>query len=195
MSFKLFTDTLDSLIPALKSGDLDNCSDRLERELRKREETPFHAILDLSISNSPRSVSAHFGHFFERESARFKIAAAYTELNDFNINPNRWYCDTFAFDFDGGNQDYDWLADWRSEVAPGYEITGLEPLQSIFAGSDFHDLRSDDARTLCEILVVVKFQKFMQDGFSYMKCDFPLYVSAHDYDFIAKLQRNDGLEF
>jgi hypothetical protein len=185
--FMFFFDIIDSLVPILKKGDINGCADYIERELGKREVTPFHAILNHSISNDPRSVAVYLNRILEKESERFIIAAAYTELNDFNINPDRWFCDTFAYDFDGGNRDYDWLADWKSERAPSYEITGLEPLQSIFASQSFEDSRFEESRILCEILIVIRFQKLIQTAVSEMnKYKFPLYVSAHDYDFIAR---------
>ena len=188
MNFKLFFDTLDSLTPALKRGEIDRCSDHLERQLRKLEITPFHTILDLAISNSTRSVATHFDQFFERESARFEVRAAYTELNDFNINSDRWYCDLFAFDFDGGQDDHDWLSHWKSETTPDCKIKGLESLQAVFASDAFSDSRFENARILCEVLVVVKFQQFVRKAMVEMKkCRFPLYASAHDYDFIARL--------
>ncbi|NET33843.1 MAG: hypothetical protein F6K19_17790 [Cyanothece sp. SIO1E1] len=50
-------------------------------------------------------------------------------MNGFDINPDRWYCDLFTYDTDGGIDDFDWLSDWQSEYYQDYTITGLEDLQ------------------------------------------------------------------
>ncbi len=193
MSFNLFLDTIDFLTPTLRSGNIDACSSYIESELHKLESTPFHIILDLFVTNDPHSAAGHFEQFFERESERFDIKASYTEMNDFNINPDRWYCDTFAYDLDGGHGDYDWLSDWRSEIAPEYEIKGFESLQALFASSAFNVPVFENAITLCEILIVIRFQQFMRLVADEMRIySFPLYVSAHDYDFIARFPSSSG---
>ena len=51
-------------------------------------------------------------------------------MSGFDINPNRWYCDLFAYTADGGYGGFDWLSDWQSEPAEEYTITGLESLQA-----------------------------------------------------------------
>ncbi len=111
----LFFRTVERLGPFLRHGDIETCERQVAKELRALSLTPFHLVLDLSISNDPAKAAGHFDGFFRRESKRLELRAAYTEMNGFDINPDRWYCDLFAYTSDGGHDDYDWLSDWQSK--------------------------------------------------------------------------------
>jgi hypothetical protein len=187
----LFFDTMRRLTPALRRGDLEACEHEVANEIRLLPATPFHIVLDLSISNDPADAAAHFDRFFRAESARIPIAAAYTEMNGFDINPDRWYCDLFAYTADGGHDDYDWLSDWQSEQYQDYTINGLERLQSVYASKAFREKANRDASYMSSLMVVVKFHRFMQRAAAQMEqLHFPLYVTAHDFDFIASIRPN-----
>lgn len=187
----LFFNTMKRLAPALRRGDLEECEHKIAKEIQALAVTPFHIVLDLSISNDPADAAQHFDRFFLAESGRISIAAAYTEMNGFDINPDRWYCDLFAYTTDGGYDDYDWLSDWQSEPFDDYTIHGLERLQAVYASQAFRENANRDASYLSSLMVVVKFQRFMQQAAGHMKqLRFPLYVTAHDFDFIAAVRPN-----
>ena len=186
----LFFSTMARLTPALRRGDLETCEQEVAKEIRALPATPFHIVLDLAISNDPAHAAEHFDRFFRAESVRIPIAAAYTEMNGFDINPDRWYCDLFAYLADGGHEDYDWLADWQSEKFDDYTMHGLERLQDVYASKAFREEANRDASYMSSLMVVVKFQRFMQRAAARMKhLRFPLYVTAHDFDFIATVRR------
>lgn len=185
----LFFDTMDRLTPALHRGDLEACEREVAKEMLALPATPFHIVLDLSITNDAADAAEHFDRFFRAESARIAIAAAYTEMNGFDINPDRWYCDLFAYTVDGGHDDYDWLSDWESEPYEDYTIHGLEHLQAVYASAAFREKASRDASYMSSLMVVLKFQRFMQQAATHMQqLRFPLYVTAHDFDFIAAVR-------
>jgi hypothetical protein len=150
--------------------------------------SPFHLAGDLNITNAPRDIAKHFDRFFRDESARFEVQAVYTEMNGFDINPDRWYCDLFAYESDGGLDDFDWLSDWQSDYFNDYTIKGLESLQAVYASDAFHDKGFNDAASIAGLVVVAKFQRFMQLAASTTNdlC-VPLYATAHDYDYIARI--------
>jgi HEAT repeat protein len=182
----LFFAVMKRLRPTLLKGELESCELELASEMRIVPRSPFDLAAELSITNDPAEAAEHFDRFFNRESKRFAIGAAYTEMNGFDINPDRWYCDLFSYDNDGGHDDYDWLSDWQSKPFDEYQITGLEPLQDVYASAAFRDKKNRDASYLSSLMVVVKFQRFMQRAASHMKLlRFPLYVTAHEFDFIA----------
>jgi hypothetical protein len=186
--YELFFSTMERLTPALRSCDLAAVERGVAEQLRALPESPFHLALELSISNDPADAAAHFDHFFDVESKRIPIAAAYTEMNGFDINPDEWYCDQFAYTKNGGHEDYDWLSDWQSEYFDPFVITGLEELQAVYASGAYRVEEFTDAGTICNVLVVSKFQRFMQAAAcKMMELRFPLYVTAHDYDFIAEI--------
>ena len=187
----LFFATMERLTPVLRRGDLETCEQEVAKELWALPATPFHIVLDLSISNDPANAAEHFDRFFRAESARVPIAAAYTEMNGFDINPDRWYCDLFSYTADGGHDDYDWLSDWQSEQFDDYTINGLERLQEVYASKAFGEKANEDASYMSSLMVVVKFQRFMQRAAAHMKrLRFPLYVTAHDFDFIVAVRPN-----
>jgi len=176
------------LIVLNKAGDLAGCEAAAIDALLALPQSPFHIAAKLDITNDPSDMAAHFDRFLEKESARFDVKAVYTEMNGFAINADRWFCDFFAYDNDGGLDDFDWLAEMESELSDDYTITGLEPLQKVYASAAFYDKRYYDAIDLAGLVVVAKFQRFMERTARSMKMlHVPLYVSAHDYDYIARI--------
>lgn len=191
---RLYFATIQRLTPQLRQGNLAAVEQGVIEQMGLLPSSPFHIVLDLRISNDPALAAGHFDQFFRAEEKRFKVAAAYTEMNDFSINPDRWYCDLFAYAKDGGADDYDWLSDWQSERFSDYQINGLESLQEIYANEAFHDKSYREACYICDLLVTVKFQRFIQTAAEKMKeLHFPLYATVHDSDFIAKIGSDGGL--
>ena len=190
----LFFKTIERLTPILRRGDLDACERDVADEIRKLAPTPFHIVLDLSITNDPQEAANHFDGFIALQSHSFTVGAVYTEMNGFDINPGRWYCDQFAFTADGGSEEFDWISDWQSGKFESYTITGLEPLQKVYAGKAFREDKNRTASYMSSLMVVIQFQQFMITVASKMKLlQFPLYVTAHDFDFIASFDPRPSL--
>ena len=184
-------DIQDELMPVLRAGDTARCERTVAQRLAALPQSPFHIAIDLTITNTPASIATHFDRFFRQEAARFKIGAAYTEMNGFDINPDRWFFDVFAFSQYGGHDDYDWLADWQSESYENLTITGLEQLQDVYASPAFRDKRFNDASYVAGLLVVTKFQDLMRRAAPLMReLHFPLLATAHGYDFIYETRRD-----
>jgi hypothetical protein len=182
---------MTELTPVLLSGDVAGCEQAVARQLKKLPHSPFHVVLDLSITNPPEEVAAHFDSFFDEEKGRFRIAAAYTEMNGFNINADRWFFDVFAFEQYGGHDDYDWLSNWQSQNYPDMTITGLESLQEGYASDAFWSGKFTDACDLTDLLVVIKFQDLIRRAAPHMQeLEFPLLATAHDFDFIFEARRD-----
>jgi hypothetical protein len=173
----------------LRAGDLAACDRIFSSALRQLPTSPFHVVLDLAFTNNPSDVARHFDSFFHREAKRFPIAAAYTETNGFDINPNRWYFDLFAYDAYGGNDSYDWIADWQSENFPAMTLMGMEPLQRVYASPAFRQSEFRDACDVANLLVVSRFQQLLQTSAKFMtELRFPLLATAHEFDFIFETQ-------
>ena len=171
--------------PALRAGDLARCERELTAQLAALPRSPFHSILDLSITTEAKAVANWCDDFFRRESARIKIGAAYVEMNGFNVNPGLWFFNAFAYRRYGGHDDYDWLADWQSDDSGVMAIKGLEPLQKVYDSDAFQDGRFSDACDVTDLLVVVKFQNLIQEASLHMQeLRFPLLATAHEFDFI-----------
>lgn len=185
---ELFSNTIFRLLPVVRSGDLDACERVVVQQIRDLPRSPFHISIDVTISNDPADAARHFDRFFKKEAHRFKIAAAYTEMNGFDINPNRWYCDLFGYASYGGHDDYEWLCDYQSELFEDCTIRGLEELQAVYARDLLEENSFRDASYMSSLLVVIKFQQFMKRAAAKMaELSFPLLVTAHDFDFIAEV--------
>lgn len=179
---------MEQLTPALRSGDLALCERTVADRLAMLPRSPFHVVLDLAMTNDPKSVAASFDDFF-RHQPQIRIAAAYTEMNGFDINPDRWYFSAFAYEQYGGHNDYDWLSDWQSGKYEDMVISGLEPLQEVYASSAFRDKQFLDACHVTSLLVVVRFQDLIRRAAPHMqRLRFPLLATAHDYDFIYEVR-------
>jgi hypothetical protein len=179
------------ILPLLRAGNLAQCERMLAAQLATLPRSPYHIVLELSITTKQKAVAEWFDTFFREQSARFEIRSAYTEMNGFCINPDRWFFNAFAYQGYGGHDNYGWLADWQSEDSESVDIEGLEALQQVYDSDAFGDARFSDACDITDLLVVVKFQNFIQNASRYMQeLRFPLLVTAHDFDFIHEVRRN-----
>ena len=112
MAINLFFQTMERLAPQLRAGDLAGCEAASWAGHASRRTPPLHIAADLAIANDPAEAARRFDDFYRAESGRIPIRAVYTEMNGFDINPDRWYCDLCAYTADGGLDDFDWLSDW-----------------------------------------------------------------------------------
>jgi hypothetical protein len=183
----LFFQTMEQLEPVLRAGGLEACEKTVVEKIRQLPRSPFDLSIEVAISNDPADAAKTFDDFFETAAKRIGIAAAYTEMNGFDINPRLWFCDFFAYTSYGGHGDHDWLSDWQSENFPRYVIRGMEALQAVYASSAFRDESFRSNAYLSSLLVVIKFQKFIKRAAAQMTLlRFPLLVTAHEFDFIAE---------
>src|SRR4051812_42913546 len=98
---KLSWDLQSELTPQLRAGEIEGCEQAIAATLRSFPDSPFHIILDLSITTEPAGVALEFDNFFRQQP--FKIQAAYTETNGFDINPDLWFFSPFAYELYGGH--------------------------------------------------------------------------------------------
>jgi hypothetical protein len=182
-------DLQDQLRPTLRDGDLAKCERTVVSRLAALPRSPFHIILDLSITSDPKQLAAGFDEFFRDVSERFKIGAAYTEMNGFDINPELWFCQPFAYERYGGHSENGWLSDWQGETEGGFVIEGFEALQEVYASDAVHDAKFRDACSIAGLLVVIRFQDLVRRSATHMQeLHFPLLATAHDFDFVYEFR-------
>jgi len=78
-------DIVDRLVQSLRAGDIESCERLVVAQMKTLPSSPFHIALELSFSNDPGQAATQFDRFFLAEAQRFKVAAAYTEMNGFHI--------------------------------------------------------------------------------------------------------------
>lgn len=186
---KISFELQNQLMPNLRAGDLLQCERIVSARLASLPRSPFHIILDLTITTDPKALAAGFDELFKQQGARFKLEAAYTELNGFDFNTDLWFGQTFGFEKYGGLDDFDWLSNWQSDGEDGFVVHGLEPLQKVYASGAFGDERFDAASSITSLLIVIRFQDLIRRTALHMKeLRFPLLATAHDYDFIYEFR-------
>lgn len=169
------------LQPFLRKNDFAHCETVIYDTLSHDPNSPFNFAMQSHFNNDPKTVAASFDQFFEREQKKYKIAAAYAEMNGFNINPDRWYFDLFAYKLFGGHDDYDWLSEWDSDDAGHITLTGMEKLQHVYQTENLSNTNAG----IASLLVLVRFQQLIHAAIPFMKNkNFPILVTAHDYEFM-----------
>jgi hypothetical protein len=182
MSWFEFTEKLE---PDLRNGNLTACIECTISKLKSSIDCPFQIASDLEFTNDPIEIANHFDNFIAAQSGKFDLKAIYTETNGFDINPNRWFFDVFAYDEYSGHEDYNWLSDWRSESYPDMTLTGMEKLQEVYASNAFQNKDFSEAVDYASLLVVLKFQNLIKLSAPMIKkLNVPLLATSHDYDFI-----------
>jgi hypothetical protein len=173
------------LEPLLRQGDIDGCSERVTSALRSLPPSPFHLVTELQFANDIHSVARYFDDIIETSEEKFEVKAIYTETNGFSINPDRWFFSACTYSIYGGHEDYDWLSDCQYEDLNLVTLTGMEPLQEVYASSAFRDPAYKDARGYASLLVVLRFQALIRSSARWMRrLRVPLLATSHDYDFI-----------
>lgn len=180
------------VLPLLQQGAFSEAEVILQQWLRALPPTDYQIVADLQVTTTPQACAAFFDEFCGKAARQHPVKAVYAEMNAFAANPELWFCDAFGFRSDCGRDGYEWLGEMDSWSAEHLAITGLEPLQKVFAAELASPSTSQEqlsARYLAEIIVIVKFQRLLQQAVPYMcKIKCPLLASAHDYgDFIVEV--------
>jgi len=191
MSTELFFKLQNDLTPVLRAGDLARCEQTVAQALSALPRSPFHCVLDLAITNPVPEVAGYFDTFFQEEAPPHRVGAVYTEMNGFDINPDRWYFEALAYSEYGGHDDYDWLADSQWAACGDQNITGLEPLQEAYGSDAFGKPEHSDASYVAGLLVVIKFQDLIHRVAPHIReLRVPLLATAHGYGFIYEARRD-----
>lgn len=179
-------------LPLVRAGDFTAAERELVGYLRSIDPGPYHVVCDLEITTRAKDVARYMSEFVKLARSKHEVAAIYCEMNEFTINTDRWYYSAFGFSQDGGRDDFDWLGDFISWSEGEQAIEGLESLQTVFAESRIDQERGfEKSRILCELLVVVKFQKMLSEARPHMKkLEAPLLACAHEfYEYAAEIPR------
>lgn len=179
----------------LRRNDIDGAAADLESRLRKVATDRFASLADSHFTNEPRQVLAHINEFLDACKARFDVRAVYLEMNGFDINYDRWYFDSFAYDdYPDDSDDVEWICDWTSPAWQTFTLTGLEQTQDDFRWymeNAVYDLKThDDEKELATLLVMVRFVQLIHAslGSGTLACPVPLLATAHDFDIFARFR-------
>lgn len=178
------------LSPGIQKGETQPAVKKISDTLRKLPHSPFHRVLDLDFTNPPETIAACFDQFLLEQKSKYAVGAVYTETNGFDINPDSWYFDLFAYTEYGGLDDCDWLSDWNSGEVPSQTLSGMEELQEVYASDEAEEEKYESAREFCSLLVVVKFQDLIRRSVPPMReLSVPLVATGHGFDLLAEFRR------
>jgi hypothetical protein len=175
----------------LDAGNLEDAEASLIEWLRELPQSPFHVATEVAITTPPEAVATFFNDFMRNAAKQAPLKALYAEMNGFTVNYDRWFFDAFAFETDEGREGYEWLANFSASSDTSLVITGMERLQAIYeppACGRFSQ-QHPDAAAITEVLVIVRFQRLLQQALPHLSRKVPLLASAHDYsDYIAEIK-------
>ena len=161
-----------------------------ETNLQKLPATPFHEVIGKSFISQAPDVAKWVQDFFDRAAKKFKVKCFYFEMNEFDINTDRWYIDAFVYTRDGGLdlEDMEWLCDMQGVSKKIFILEGFNKLQKAFKSSK----KKTDAEDWCEQIIIARFMELMhaahviatQKKLKWAKC--PIYFTEHEYNFIVR---------
>ncbi|MBX3239430.1 MAG: hypothetical protein KIT80_19260 [Chitinophagaceae bacterium] len=190
-----FAEQINSHLEKLNFGKAINIA---ETELRKLPESDFHYILDKSLVAQADDLATWTESFYNLATKKNKVGALYFEMNEFDINTDYWYIDSFAFSNDGGLDlgDMEWLCDFdtdsQTETETVFKIDGYEPLQDAFENIELDTDDLQKSRDWCEQIIIARFMELMTTAYTIAKtkklnwATVPIYFTEHSYDFIVK---------
>ncbi|MBF0379048.1 MAG: hypothetical protein HQK72_16445 [Desulfamplus sp.] len=191
-------DIASKIQPYIKKGDIDSSIKIVINELKEIPDTPFHNVVNCKFRNSPEEIADYITEFIEKERERIDIKSVYIEMNDFDINPDIWFFDLFAYKIHGGHDDYDWLSNWHSDNYSSITLAGAEELQKIYENYENGKYEEEEneedysnARDLASLLIVLYFQKLIKEAAALIdNLQIPILATAHGYDLIYEYDEN-----
>jgi hypothetical protein len=188
----------EQIRPDLRKGNLTNCINIVTEELKTLPQSPFHLVVNFRFTNKLQDLADYLTNFIHQEKERIDLKAVYAEANGFDINPDLWLFDLFAYEIYGGHDDFEWLSGWRSDNYESMTLTGLEVMQEVYADYNNGEYDEDDndysdAKDICSLLIVLYFQDIIRQAAPLIKdLNIPILATAHEYDFIYEYRK--GIE-
>ena len=184
--------------PDLEQLNFEKALNIAETELRKIPTTTFHYVLENSLIGQADDLAYWVENFYNIAIKKNKVEALYFEINEFDINTDLWYIDSFAFSKDGGLDlsDMEWLFDFdtdsQTETQTVFKIEGYEKLQNAFESIELNTDDLQNARDWSEQIIITRFMELMSKAHLIAKtkklnwATIPIYFTEHSYDFIVK---------
>jgi hypothetical protein len=191
----------EQINPRLEKFDFPGALEVAETQLKKINGSEYHAVLGRSLTDQAGDVADWIDVFYKKASEEFKLKALYFEMNEFDINTDRWYIDGFAYDKVHGlgekdDEDLDWLSDFitdtHSVTNTIFIIEGYEALQKAFDGETAGNVALQDARDWCEQIIIARYMELMRAAHLKAKekkmtwAKLPIYFTEHAYDFVLR---------
>ncbi|MBW3600060.1 MAG: hypothetical protein KY475_22655 [Planctomycetes bacterium] len=166
-----------------------------EAALAALPQTEYHAVIGRSWRHRVDETAGWLAAFYQSACDVMPVEALYGEMNRFEVNPDRWYLDSFAYetplDSQQGHVDWDWLCGWKKSTADTerFVLDGFADLQALFARDYGEDEPPGDLRAASELtilLLTVRMQDLVHAAVGLARQrgklpqDLPVLSAAHD---------------
>jgi hypothetical protein len=179
----------------LRDSNITGAIKFLEERLAKEKTPRFKGLIARDFTNKPETVLSAINKFIDACSKKFRIRAVYLEMNGFDINPDRWYFDSFGYTKYGADpQNIEWLCEWQSPDWPQVRLNGLEAVQADFewyhAEQIWQDKKLERAYELALLLVMCKFVSLIERALAAGRRSkrIPVLATAHDFDIVGRFE-------
>lgn len=194
-------DLIESVYRGVYAGKLDAVISDLVNRLGDTDDTPFKEARRSTFNMTPAQVHGWLQEMASALSEETALAFMYVEMNGFDINYDRWFCDAFGYSreieitdpFEDGTETDDALSGVDAELHwnRALTLTGMELMQEAFRwwneetdSSGGYSYASD----VGGLLVQCRFLSLMKDGRAAgaLSPDVPIAAATHDSDLIVK---------
>jgi hypothetical protein len=184
-----------AVFPWVAKGQLDRAIAFCEAELASLPQTEYHDMLGRSWVGQTEEASRWIAGFYRSATKALKVRALYCEMNRFEINPDQWYIDAFAYDFFGDPEDLGWLVGWKKTTGDERRLVlpGMADLQALFA-RDYSEAPPAEIRAASQVvmlLVGLRMQELIEAAASqarqsgWLPADVPVLAAVHDSDLVC----------
>lgn len=177
----------------IAKGQLEGAIKDLECGLASCNSERFKSLIGSEFKNNDTEIAKEINKFISFSEKDIEVRAVYLEMNGFDINPDRWYFDLFAYDtYQEDEDDLDWLSEWKSEDWPEITLEGLEAAQEDFDWysnrSGYKDSLAKEASEYAVLLVMCKFANLIRRSVAtgFIKKKTPILATAHDFDIMPR---------
>lgn len=178
----------------LRKAQLQRAIDCCEAELETLPGSEYQQALGRSWLSQTREVARWLAGFYRTASKAGAVRALYCEMNRFEINPDEWYVDAFAYDSFGGAGERGWLVEWNKTTADGNRLVlrGMADLQLLFE-RDYGDEPPSSVRAASEVAILLlslRMQELINAAAAQaresgrLKQDVPVLAAVHDSDIV-----------
>jgi hypothetical protein len=166
-----------------------------EAALASLPATEYHKAAGRSWLAQTDEAARWLADFCRQARKELQVRAIYCEMNSFEINPDDWYVDGFAYDFFGEPADPGWLCGWQKSTGERERLVlrCMDDLQALFA-RDYAGAPPADLRPSSEVvmhLLVLRMQELVHAAAQQARRsrglpeDVPVFAAVHDSDLIS----------
>jgi hypothetical protein len=157
--------------------------------------TEYHKAAARSWLPQTEEAARWLADFYRKARRKLQPRAIYCEMNSFEINPDVWYVDGFAYDFFGEPADPGWLCGWQKSTGErgSLVLRGMDDLQALFA-RDYAGAPPANVRASSEVvmhLLTLRMQELIHAAaqlarrWGRLPEDVPVLAAVHDSDLIS----------